>query len=82
MKLPRDISGPELVALLKPLGYEVVRQTGSHARLASQTGPTEHHITIPLHSSIRVGTLSSILRQVAAHLAISQEELVERLFGR
>ena len=32
MKLPRDLSGQDLVRTLKKLGYEVTHQTGSHIR--------------------------------------------------
>ena len=51
MKLPRDLSGPELANLLRVRGYEVSRQTGSHLRLTTQQGG-EHHITIPNHSPL------------------------------
>ncbi len=30
MKLPRDVSGPELVKALRVLGYALDRQRGSH----------------------------------------------------
>ena len=33
MKIPRDLTGLELIKLLQPFGYEVVRQTGSHIRI-------------------------------------------------
>jgi hypothetical protein len=42
----------------------------------------EHHITIPRHSSLRVGTLSAILRDVAEHLGIPRQTLMETLFGK
>lgn len=32
MKLPRDLSGQDLVKALRRLGYEVSHQTGSHIR--------------------------------------------------
>lgn len=83
MKLPRDISGHELAKRLnKVFGYTATRQTGSHRRLTTQAdGREEHHITIPLHPSLRVGTLSSILTEVATYLEISKEEVIRRLFG-
>jgi predicted RNA binding protein YcfA (HicA-like mRNA interferase family) len=81
VRLPRDLSGEELAELLKRYGYEVTRQTGSHVRLTTMEGG-EHHITIPNHKSLRVGTLSAILRDVAEHLGISRQELQEALFGR
>ena len=36
MRIPRNISGLELAKLLKPLGYKVTRQVGSHMRLTTQ----------------------------------------------
>ena len=47
MKLPRDLGGEELAALLLRYGYHVTRQTGSHMRLTSSLKGKEHHITIP-----------------------------------
>ncbi|MGO8787662.1 MAG: type II toxin-antitoxin system HicA family toxin [Terriglobia bacterium] len=78
MKLPRDLSGLDLARMLRPCGYEVTRQTGSHLRLTTgQQG--EHHVTIPNHSPLKVGTLSGILNEVCAHLGITRNELLERL---
>jgi hypothetical protein len=42
----------------------------------------EHHITIPRHHQLRVGTLSAILGDVATYLDISRQELIEGLFER
>lgn len=38
MKLPRDVSGPELVKALRKLGYQPDRQRGSHVRVTTQQG--------------------------------------------
>ena len=81
MRLPRDLSGDQLAVLLRRYGYEVTRQTGSHMRLTT-TQEGEHHVTIPLHASLRVGTLSAILGDVAGHLGISRQALREALFGK
>jgi len=35
-KLPRDLSSEDLCRALKPLGYEVTRQTGSHMRMTTR----------------------------------------------
>ena len=80
MKLPRDLSGRELAKALNRLGYVVSHQTGSHMRLTTQLSG-EHHITIPDHDSLRIGTLSGILREVETHVGLSREELLARLFG-
>lgn len=79
MKLPRDITGAELAKRLRKLGYEVTRTTGSHQRLTTLL-QGEHHITIPLHSPLRVGTLAAVLSEIAAHHAMSRDDLVARLF--
>jgi predicted RNA binding protein YcfA (HicA-like mRNA interferase family) len=80
MKLPRDLSGIELAKALGRVGYRIVRQSGSHLRLATDLSPV-HHVTIPAHSSLKVGTLAAILGDVAGHLKTDREELLKRLFG-
>ncbi len=79
MKLPRDLSGENLAEILKTFGYKTVRQTGSHIRLTTQQNG-EHHITIPNHSPIKVGTLNAILRDIATHFDLTRDELAEHLF--
>lgn len=79
MRIPRDLSGQQLIRLLKSVGYIPTRQSGSHIRLTTQKNG-EHHITIPDHDPIKIGTLSSILSTVADHLKISKEELAKILF--
>jgi len=78
MRLPRDWGGERLAKLLRRYGYEVTRQTGSHMRLTTHRGG-EHHITIPRHSPLKVGTLNSILKEVAAHLGMERDELLKEL---
>ncbi|PIV26529.1 MAG: hypothetical protein COS37_05940 [Anaerolineae bacterium CG03_land_8_20_14_0_80_58_20] len=81
MRIPRDLGGDELVGQLRKYGYVATRQTGSHIRLTTQQGG-EHHITIPRHNPLRIGTLNSILKDVAEHLAMSRDELATSLFGK
>ena len=79
MKLPRDISGTYLIKKLKPLGYTVTRQSGSHVRLTTlQHG--EHHITIPMHDPLKIGTLTAILGDIAAHFNKTKEEIGSMIF--
>ena len=79
MKLPRDLSGADLIRALGGVGYRVTRQTGSHARLTTDK-PTQHHVTVPMHDPLKIGTLAGILADVAGHLKISREQLQARLF--
>ena len=82
MKLPRSLGGKELVGLLASYGYTVTHQTGSHLRLTSTLRGAKHHITIPKHTPLRVGTLESILKDVASYLGIEKHRLIDRLFPR
>ncbi len=79
MKLPRDESSSSLSKRLSQLGYEVTRQTGSHIRLTTNTNG-EHHVTIPAHRSLKIGTLNSILVDIAAHFKITKSELILKLW--
>ncbi len=79
MKLPRDLSGEDLARKLSAFGYRLTRQTGGHLRLTTQDRG-EHHITIPRHSPLRVGTLAAVLADVAKHFELSRDEVAERLF--
>lgn len=79
MKLPRDLSGEHLVKALAIFGYTVDRQTGSHIRLTTQL-QGKHHITIPAHDPLKVGTLNAILRDIAEHFSLTRDELLGKLF--
>jgi predicted RNA binding protein YcfA (HicA-like mRNA interferase family) len=76
VKLPRDLDAEKLVRLLERHGYKVTRQTGSHLRLTCHIENDQHHITIPRHGALRVGTLNRILSDVAANLGVAKEDLL------
>ena len=78
MKLPRDVSGEQLVRALRRLDYEVTRQRGSHIRVTTQRDG-EHHEAIPAHRSLKPGLLSGILKSVAAHHEMNVEQLIALL---
>jgi predicted RNA binding protein YcfA (HicA-like mRNA interferase family) len=79
MKLPRDVSGEQLAAsLCRHWGYAKVHQVGSHIILQTDQ-PSSRRIAIPAHASLRVGTLNSILRSVAAHKGITRQAIVDSL---
>ena len=81
MRLPRDITGMELVQLVKRYGYVITRQTGSHIRLTTSTALHEHHITIPRHNPLRIGTLAAICNDIAEHQQRPKDEIHRELFG-
>lgn len=80
MKIPRDLDYLEIIKVLTPLGYSVTRQSGSHIRLTTEQNG-EHHITIPAHRPVKIGTLNSIIVSIAEHFGYTKSELMDRLFG-
>jgi len=74
-----QVSGRALVKLLHSLGYETVRQKGSHIRLRKTTTLGEHNLTVPDHKSLAKGTLNDILTRVSLWNGIPKEELLDRL---
>lgn len=82
MRLPRDLSGRDLIRLLKRYGYEATRQVGSHIRLQSTNRGRIHRITIPDHDNLRIGTLNSILSDVADYLSVDRAKFVQDLFEK
>ena len=77
-RLPQ-VSGRALVQLLHSLGYETVRQRGSHIRLRKVTAIGEHNLTVPDHKVLAKGTLNDILTRVSLWNNIPKENLMERL---
>jgi predicted RNA binding protein YcfA (HicA-like mRNA interferase family) len=58
-RLPQA-SGRDLIRLLHSLGYETIRQKGSHVRLRKATTVGEHNLTVPDHKILAKGTLNDI----------------------
>lgn len=54
------LSGAQLVKALEQIGWELVRQRGSHVRLNHPERATA--LVVPLHKELKRGTLSGILR--------------------
>jgi predicted RNA binding protein YcfA (HicA-like mRNA interferase family) len=79
MKIPRDLSGAQLVKVLcRHWDYHVVHQEGSHIIL--QTGmPAQQRLSVPNHNPLRVGTLNGIVRAVSAHKGVERQQLLDTL---
>jgi predicted RNA binding protein YcfA (HicA-like mRNA interferase family) len=80
LKLPRDVSGRGLANTMSRLGYRITRETGGHIRLSTERDG-EHHLTIPDHDYIRVGTLSAIVRDLSEHHNLTRQEILDELFS-
>jgi len=79
VRLPRDLSGDEVTIALARFGYRIKRQSGSHMQLVTLEGG-EHHVTVPRHGAVRLGTLRQIVREVANHSGLTTEQVLARLF--
>jgi predicted RNase H-like HicB family nuclease len=60
-KLP-VISGREAIKAFERVGYQVVRQRGSHVRLRDETDPNHRPLTVPNHKTLKLGLLRKLLR--------------------
>jgi len=63
MRRLRKVTGQEAIRALQRLGFEKVRQRGSHVILKKETSEGAVGCVIPLHRELKVGTLRGILRQ-------------------
>ena len=61
----------EAMRALERLGFSIIRQSGSHVRL----GCGDRRVTVPMHRSLVVGTLQSILRQAGVSLDDFQDAM-------
>ncbi|GAA4205791.1 hypothetical protein GCM10022289_25790 [Pedobacter jeongneungensis] len=77
MKTPRDLSATDLIKILKKFGYEATRQKGSHIRLSVTVGEITHHVTIPNHNPLKLGTTLSIVSNVSDFLKIPKTEILK-----
>jgi predicted RNA binding protein YcfA (HicA-like mRNA interferase family) len=73
-KLPR-ISSREVIRTLESLGFEQIRQTGSHVVMKKKTEEGEIGCVVPVHRELKVGTLSGILKQAQ----VTVEEFIDSL---
>jgi len=79
MKIPRDLSGRELVdCRCRRWGYREVHQSGSHIILET-LDPSPQRIAVPGHRYLKIGTLNAILRIVATHKQVSKQAIFETL---
>jgi len=73
----KQFSGKEVVKIFEIHGFEIKRTVGSHARLTLFRNSSSYHVTIPLHDSLKKGTLHGIVKDF--ELCFGKEE-TERCF--
>ena len=69
-KLPH-VSGAEIQRALERLGFQKVRQSGSHVVLKRDS----KGCVVPMHGEVKIGTLAGLLRQAE----VSAEEFMVAL---
>jgi len=65
------VSGAEAVRALQKLGFVALRQKGSHVMMRRGTAGC----VVPQHRELKIGTLSSLLKQAG----VSADEFIEAL---
>jgi predicted RNA binding protein YcfA (HicA-like mRNA interferase family) len=58
----KQFSGKEVVKIFEAHGFEVKRTVGSHVRLTLIRDDSSFHVTVPLHDSLKKGTLYGIIK--------------------
>jgi len=71
----RQVSGRQAIRSLERLGFEQVRQRGSHVILKKQTPDGAVGCVVPLHRELAIGTLRGILKQAK----VTAEAFIEAL---
>jgi predicted RNA binding protein YcfA (HicA-like mRNA interferase family) len=71
----RRVSGSEAIRALEKLGFEQVRQRGSHVVLRKETSGGAAGCVVPLHRELAIGTLRGILKQAG----VTADEFTEKL---
>jgi predicted RNA binding protein YcfA (HicA-like mRNA interferase family) len=56
-------SGEEIVRIMESQGFVRTRQKGSHLMMQRRSEGGTITVPVPLHRSVRIGTLQSIIRQ-------------------
>ncbi len=59
----RRLSGREVCRILASEGFEEIRRKGSHVVMQVRRAGSTTTVVVPDHAEIKMGTLSSIIRQ-------------------
>lgn len=59
----KKLSGRDVCKILSRLGFDNVRQRGSHIIMQKKTGNSTITVPVPDHKELKEGTLRSIIRQ-------------------
>jgi predicted RNA binding protein YcfA (HicA-like mRNA interferase family) len=77
IKLPRNLDSNDFIKILKHLNYNKVHQKGSHIKFSKIINGSKQSITIPNHKPLKVGTLSSIIKQICQQNNFNKDYLIK-----
>jgi predicted RNA binding protein YcfA (HicA-like mRNA interferase family) len=60
----RVLSGKELCKILESYSFVLKRKVGSHCRFTLEKIDATFHITVPMHTEIKKGTLGDIIDEL------------------
>jgi predicted RNA binding protein YcfA (HicA-like mRNA interferase family) len=69
----KQLSGEDVVNILKSFGFQVQSQKGSHVKLRQSLDGNKETLIIPNHNRLDTGTCRGILRQASQY--IPEDEL-------
>ncbi|MGK7954279.1 MAG: type II toxin-antitoxin system HicA family toxin [Crocosphaera sp.] len=72
-KLP-IVTAKQVISALEKIGFEILRQRGSHVRLKHTDGRV---VTIPVHSGQNLG--KGLLRKILRDTELTREEFIDLL---
>lgn len=78
MAKPKNLSGNDVIAVLRRFGFAQFSQRGSHVKLRRETPSGRQTLTVPIHKELDKGTLRALFRQACRY--IPKNKLVPYFF--
>lgn len=75
----KQLSGNDVVGILKGFGFSMHRQKGSHVKLRRVAHGVKETLVVPNHDPISKGTLKAIFNQASAY--IPRNDLQQHFFN-
>ncbi|MDA1185815.1 MAG: type II toxin-antitoxin system HicA family toxin [Acidobacteria bacterium] len=69
----RVLSGRDVCQILETQGFSAVRQRGSHVVMQKRSGNSTTTVPVPDHAELKIGTLTSIIRQAGVSRSLFEQ---------
>jgi len=74
MKKYKQLGGEDVIKIFKSHGFVIKRTTGSHMRLSLIKSESTYNVTVPLHNSLKTGTLHGLVKDFEICFGKSEAE--------